>query len=117
MKRSPVLSKTDYKTARSCPAKLYYRMHKYPSNTDGDEYMELLAEGGYMIGAIAGLLFPGAILVGEPRYTLRVDPKEVHGEDFTGETFRVLKDKEVRLYGEYRMRRLVLETWDGMGQG
>ncbi len=50
----------------------------------------------------------------ELRYTLRVDPKEVHGEDFPGETFRVLKEKEVRLHGEYRTRRLVLEVWDGM---
>lgn len=40
----------------------------------------------------------------ELRYIL--DPKEVHGEDFTGETFRVLKEKEVRLYGEYRTSRL-----------
>ncbi len=48
----------------------------------------------------------------ELRYTLRVDPKEVHGEDFPGETFRVLKEKEVRLYGEYRTSRLVLEAWD-----
>ena len=47
-------------------------------------------------------------------YTLRVDPKEVHGEDFPGEAFRVLKEKEVRLYGEYRTRRLVLEAWDGL---
>ena len=31
--------------------------------------------------------------------------------DFPGETFRVLKDKENRLYGEYRTRRLVLEAW------
>ena len=50
----------------------------------------------------------------ELRYIL--DPKEVHGEDFPGETFRVLKEKEVRLYGEYRTRRLVLEAWDN-GQG
>ena len=49
----------------------------------------------------------------ELRYIL--DPKEVYGEDFPGETFRVLKDKELRLYGEYRTRRLVLEAWDGMG--
>ena len=41
-----------------------------------------------------------------------LDPKEVHGEDFLGETFRVLKDKEIKLYGEYRTRRLVLEAWD-----
>ena len=41
------------------------------------------------------------------------DSKEVHGENFPDETFRVLKEKEVRLYGEYRTRRLVLEAWDG----
>jgi type I restriction-modification system DNA methylase subunit len=51
----------------------------------------------------------------ELRYIL--DPKEVHGEDFPGETFRVLKEKEVRLYGEYRTSRLVLEAWDGQGKG
>lgn len=60
------ISKTDYKIARSCPAKLYYRMNKYPSTKDEDEYIELLAEGGYMIGAIATLLFDNAILVDEP---------------------------------------------------
>ena len=27
-----------------------------------------------------------------------------HGEDFPGETFRALKEKEVRLYGEYRKK-------------
>jgi hypothetical protein len=46
----------------------------------------------------------------ELRYIL--DPKEVHGEDFPGETFRVLKDKEIKQFGEYRTRRLVLEAWD-----
>lgn len=44
-----------------------------------------------------------------------LDPKEVHGEDFPGETFRVLKEKEVRLYGDAlrRTSRLVLGAWDG----
>ncbi len=46
-----------------------------------------------------------------------LDPKEVHGEDFPGETFRVLKEKEVKQFGEYRTRRLVLEAWDGQGKG
>jgi len=32
--------------------------------------------------------------------------------DFPGETFRVLKEKEFRQFGEYRTRRLVLEAWD-----
>lgn len=46
----------------------------------------------------------------ELRYIL--DPEDVYGEDFPGETFRVLKEKEIRKYGEYRTRRLVLEAWD-----
>jgi hypothetical protein len=46
----------------------------------------------------------------ELRYIL--DPQDVYGADFPGETFRVLKEKEIRLYGEYRTRRLVLEKWD-----
>jgi hypothetical protein len=32
--------------------------------------------------------------------------------DFPSETFRVLKEKEQRQYGEYRTRRLVLEAWE-----
>jgi hypothetical protein len=53
----------------------------------------------------------------ELRYTpYGVDPKEVHGEDFPGETFRVLKEKEVRLYGDASRRtsHLVLESRDNM---
>ena len=34
----------------------------------------------------------------ELRYIL--DPKEVYGEDFPGETFRVLKEKEVKQFGD-----------------
>ena len=32
--------------------------------------------------------------------------------DFRGETFRVLKQKEEKEFGEYRTRRLVLEAWE-----
>ena len=46
----------------------------------------------------------------ELRYIL--DPADVYGPDFPGETFRVLKEKEMKRYGEYRTRRLVLEAWD-----
>ena len=44
------------------------------------------------------------------RYIL--DPTDVYGPDFPGETFRVLKEKEIARYGEYRTRRLVLEAWN-----
>ncbi|HNB43984.1 MAG TPA: N-6 DNA methylase, partial [Burkholderiaceae bacterium] len=46
----------------------------------------------------------------ELRYIL--DPKDVMGTDYPSETFRVLKEGEIRAYGEYRTRRLVLEAWD-----
>ncbi len=46
----------------------------------------------------------------ELRYIL--DPHDVYGPDFPGETFRVLKEKETRQHGEYRTKRLVLEAWD-----
>jgi len=46
----------------------------------------------------------------ELRYIL--DPKDVMGDDYPSETFRVLKDGEIRAFGEYRTRRLVLEAWD-----
>jgi hypothetical protein len=51
----------------------------------------------------------------ELRYIL--DPKDVMGEDYPSETFRVLKEGEIRTYGEYRTRRLVLEAWDRMTTG
>lgn len=46
-----------------------------------------------------------------------LDPKAVYGEDFPGETFRVLKNKDIRKYGEYRTKRLVLEAWDRLEKG
>lgn len=48
----------------------------------------------------------------EQRYVL--DPAKVKGADYPSETFRVLKEKEIRLYGEYRTERLVLEAWKRM---
>jgi hypothetical protein len=41
-----------------------------------------------------------------------LDPTEIHGPDFPSETFRVLKENEIRRFGEYRTRRMILEAWD-----
>ncbi|MFS8861296.1 hypothetical protein NW852_12495, partial [Synechococcus sp. H60.1] len=38
--------------------------------------------------------------------------RRVAASTFPGETFRVLKEKEMRQFGEYRTRRLVLEAWE-----
>ena len=46
----------------------------------------------------------------ELRYIL--DPADVKGPDYPSETFRVLKNNELRQFGEYRTQRLVLAAWD-----
>jgi len=43
--------------------------------------------------------------------------ERVRKSTFPGQTFRVLKEKELRLYGEYRTRRLVLEAWEKRCEG
>lgn len=45
----------------------------------------------------------------ELRYIL--DPADVYGEDYPSESFRVLKEKEIAEFGEYRTRRMVLDAW------
>ena len=46
----------------------------------------------------------------ELRYIL--DPADIEGPDYPSETFRVLKNNEIRDFGEYRTQRLVLDAWD-----
>ncbi|MCY1348164.1 hypothetical protein D9M69_343050 [compost metagenome] len=50
----------------------------------------------------------------ELRYVL--DPADVMGPDYPSETFRVLKNSEIREFGEYRTQRLVLSAWDRLEQ-
>ena len=44
-----------------------------------------------------------------------LDPEDICGKGCINETFRVLKDNELRQYGEYRTKRLVIEAWDNFG--
>jgi hypothetical protein len=50
----------------------------------------------------------------ELRYIL--DPKDLFGAEFPSETFRVLKEREEKEYGEYRTQRLVLEAFDKLAE-
>lgn len=49
------------------------------------------------------------------RYIL--DPEDVCGKGCINETFRVLKERELRELGEYRTKRLVMEAWNRFGFG
>lgn len=44
------------------------------------------------------------------RYIL--DPADVKGPVYPSETFRVLKKNEIKEFGEYRTRKLILDAWD-----
>lgn len=55
------ISKADFKTAQSCPSKLYYKKHNFPDNKKENEYLKMLADGGYMVGLMARLLFENSI--------------------------------------------------------
>jgi hypothetical protein len=61
------LLKSDFKVARTCATKLYYKKLGYPSTRDADPYLQFLADGGYMVEAIARLLYPDGIEIGFDR--------------------------------------------------
>jgi hypothetical protein len=59
--RSRTLSKSDFQLARSCDAKLYFRENRYPDQKQFDPYLRLLADGGYMVEALAQAMHPDGI--------------------------------------------------------
>jgi hypothetical protein len=75
------LSKTDFKVARTCATKLYYKKLSYPSVRDEDEYLQFLADGGYMVEAIAKLCYPKGIEIGFDK----------GAEESAAETLRLLR--------------------------
>ena len=46
-----------------------------------------------------------------------LDPEDAMGPGYPSETFRVLKNDEIRHFGEYRAARLVLDAWDRLERG
>ena len=43
-----------------------------------------------------------------------IDPSEVFGDEYPSQTFSGLKRNEVKEYGEFRSRRLILKSWDDL---
>ena len=55
------LSKSDFQLASTCPKKLVYKKQGYPTTNDTNEYMEMLAKGGYVVGLMATLQYPDGV--------------------------------------------------------
>lgn len=62
---SNYLSKSDFKAARHCATKLFYKKQRYPSTFDEDPYMQFLADGGFMVGKFAQVQLPEGVIVAE----------------------------------------------------
>ena len=58
---SRTLSKSDFTLARTCDAKLFFKENRYPDKRERDAYLNMLAEGGYMVEALAKTKFPDGI--------------------------------------------------------
>jgi hypothetical protein len=73
------LSKSDYKIAHDCFSKLFYKKKEYPSTNDTNEYLQFLAQGGYMVGKLATLYYPEGIEISTGRdHNLAVELTEKH---------------------------------------
>ena len=79
-------------------------------------FLFTLDAGGSAVVGRAELDALYARLYGLSRDELRyiLDPADVYRPEFPGETLRVLKEKKIKKFGEYRTRRLVLEAWEGI---
>ncbi len=56
-----MLSKSDFIIASTCSKKLVYKKLNYKTKNDENEFLEMLAQGGHIIGKYARLLYPEGI--------------------------------------------------------
>ena len=65
------LTKSRFKLALDCPAKLYYTgKPDYPDAKKDDAFLEALAEGGYQVGALAKCYYPEGIEIQDRGYDI-----------------------------------------------
>ena len=68
------LTKSRFTLALQCPTKLYYAgKPEYLDRSADDSFLAALAEGGYQVGALACLHYPGGVLVDEPGHAAQLE--------------------------------------------
>lgn len=95
------LTKSDFKVARTCAAKLFYKKNRYPSLLDDSPYLKFLADGGYMVEKMAKLLFEDGIEMeskGEPEKAFAEASKMIKTHD------RVVMFEPTVIHGRYSAR-------------
>lgn len=86
---SPFLTKSRFKIALECPDKLYFARHDsdFPSEKTDDQFLLALAEGGFQVGELAKLLWPGGTEIVTRNHA-----------DSVAETEKLLRQESVTLY-------------------
>ncbi len=73
MHSNRTLSKSDFLLARDCEMKLHWREHGFPDTRASNQYLRLLADGGFMVEALARAMFPGGLHVASGSTTRDVE--------------------------------------------
>ena len=83
------LTKSRFKLALECPTKLFYtrKTDLYADAKQEDDFLQALAEGGFQVGELAKLMFPGGIEI-----TSRTHQEQIE------ETRQLLEKDEVTLF-------------------
>jgi Domain of unknown function(DUF2779) len=84
----PYLTKSRFKLALNCAVKLYYNdKPEYANTKNDDEFLQLLAEGGFQVGALAQCYFPGGMLIERGEH-----------QDLFQQTLQLLQQDECIIY-------------------
>jgi hypothetical protein len=83
------LTKSRFKQAVECPTKLFYTKKEklYADNKNDDEFLKALAEGGFQVGELAKLMYPGGVEVEDDGYEAQIN-----------HTLLLLKQDKVTIY-------------------
>jgi hypothetical protein len=82
------LTKSRFKLAVECPTKLFYTgKPEYANTNNDDEFLAMLADGGFQVGELAKYLYPNGI---------EVKAKGV--DEAIAETAELLKQENITLF-------------------
>lgn len=86
---SRYLSKSRFKIAYECPAKLYFYEQplKYGNKNHENEFLKALAHGGFQVGALAKIYYPGG-----------VDLEGLQTEEAIQKTSELLKQEKITIF-------------------
>src|SRR4051812_22549672 len=87
--RTRYLTKSRFKVAYECPTRLFYldKPDEYGNNDLNNAFLKSLAEGGFQVGALAKLYYPGGVEI-----------ETLDADQAVAQTQQLLKQERVTIY-------------------